>query len=74
MYSLILLISISAAFACQNDAISIVRRTGVSINSNGNYSGTTAHKINIPVQFEGNWGCWEQEGGLSFKVQDKKDQ
>ncbi len=37
-------------------------------NSNGNHSGMASQKVNIPVRFEGNWGCWEQVGGLTFDV------
>lgn len=71
MYIFLLILSISAAFACQNDAIVISRRTGISINSNGNNSGTATQKVNIPVRFNGKWGCWEQEGGLTFDVKEK---
>lgn len=72
MYIFLILFSITAAFACRNDQISIVRRTGISINSNGNHSGGVTQKVNIPVQYEGQWGCWEQEGGLTFDVKNKK--
>ncbi len=72
MYILLFIFALSSAFACQSDQISIVRRTGISINNNGNHSGTATQKVNMPVKFEGNWGCWEQEGGLSFDVKEKK--
>lgn len=72
MYILILIFSVFSALACQTDQISIVRRTGLGANSNGNHSGMTSQKVNIPVQFEGKWGCWEQQGGLSFDVTEKK--
>lgn len=68
MYIFIILFSIFSAFACRTDQISIVRHTGLGANTNGNHSGMAAQKVNIPVNFEGNWGCWEQEGGLTFDV------
>ncbi len=68
MYILILIFSVFSALACQTDSISIMRRTGFGANSNGNHSGLASQKVNIPVRFEGTWGCWEQEGGLSFDV------
>lgn len=71
MYILLLLLSVSTAFACLNDAIVIRRSSGISINSNGNNSGTATQKVNIPVNFNGKWGCWEQEGGLTFDVKEK---
>lgn len=73
MYILLFILSFASAFACQNDAISIVRRTGIGSNSNGNHSGSASHKVNIPVLYKGNWGCWEQTGGLSFEVKEKKN-
>lgn len=68
MYILILIFSVFSVLACQTDGISIVRRTGFRANSNGNHSGMASQKVNIPVLFQGTWGCWEQEGGLSFDV------
>lgn len=73
MYVFILILSIASAFACQNDQISIVRRTGIGGSSNGRHSGNASHKVNVPVRFEGKWGCWEQEGGLSFDVKEKSN-
>lgn len=71
MNILLLFLTISTSFACLNDAIVIRRRTGISIGSNGNHSGSASHSVNIPVNFNGKWGCWEQQGGLGFDVKPK---
>lgn len=71
MNILILFLTIASSFACQNDAIVIRRSTGISIGSNGNHSGSADHRVNIPVNYKGKWGCWEQQGGLTFDVKPK---
>ena len=71
MYILFLLFSVATAFACQNDAIVISRSTGFGWGSNGDHAGSTHQKVNVPVLYEGKWGCWVQEGGLSFEVKEK---
>lgn len=73
MYIFILILSIASAFACQENQVSIVRRSGIGIGSNGRHSGNASQKVNVPVRFEGKWGCWEQEGGLSFDVKEKSN-
>lgn len=71
MFILIFLTTVLSAFACQTDAIRVVRSTGVGANSNGNSSGYAHQRVSIPVRFEGQSGCWEKIGGLSFEVKDK---
>ena len=71
MYILLILLSITTAFACRNDQLSVRRSTGIGAGSNGNSSGSANQKVNVPVLFNGKWGCWEQEGGLSFDVKEK---
>lgn len=71
MNILLFLLTIASSFACFNDAIVIRRSTGISIGSNGTHSGSAAQSVNIPVNFNGKWGCWEQKGGLAFDVKPK---
>lgn len=73
MYIFLFILSVFSALACQEDQIAIIRRHGLSINSNGNHAGNSSQKVNVPVQYQGTWVCWEQEGGLSFDVKDKSN-
>ncbi len=72
MYILLIILATLSSFACRNDQVSMVRSSGFGFDTTGNNYGGVRQKVNIPVRFEGEWGCWEQVGGLSFNVEEKK--
>lgn len=68
MYILFILLSIASAFSCDPHALRVKRNTGLGFWTGGR-SDRVKHKVEVPVRYNnGEWGCWEQEGKLSFST------
>lgn len=65
--------SISAYAGCSSDVLEISRSTGFGFSSSGSHNGSVKHVVKLPLIVNGRSGCLEQEGELSFEVEENKN-
>lgn len=72
MYILFIFLSIASAFSCDPHTLRVKRSTGLGFWTGGK-SDRIQHKVEVPVNYNnGEWGCWAQEGKLSFSTNLKR--
>lgn len=68
-----ILLSISSYAGCNPNVLEISRSTGFGFSSSGSHNGSVRHVVKLPLTVDGKNGCLEQEGELSFEVEEDKN-